>query len=149
MPLLRPRVARADKIQMQGRILVAEGDEDSPLKSILGWIPIEVIASYKFVMGFIPSDHEAARVWVTGIAVPIAFLWIAFATKPNDRKVAWRQALIAPFALACWAMAIEIDVMNALFPHWEPWMGSVALGAGTVLLPIFDGILKAFGVPQN
>jgi hypothetical protein len=149
MPLLRPRVARPDKAPVQGRIMVAESDKDSVLKAILGWIPVEVIAPYKFTMGFIPPGHGSARLWVTGLAVPVTFAWIVFATTPEGRKIAWRQAIIAPVAFACWAMAMQADVMKMLYPSWEPWMGSVALAAGTVLLPIFDGILKKAGVPQN
>jgi hypothetical protein len=129
--------------------MVSEADKDSLLKSIVNWIPVEVIAPYEFTMGFIPAAHETFRLVVTFAAVPIAFLWIAFATKPDAGKVAWRQAIIAPVAFVCWAMAMETEVIKALFMDWEPWMGSVALGAGTVLLPILDGILKALGVPQN
>jgi hypothetical protein len=129
--------------------VVSENDQDSLFRSILDWIPVEVIGSYKVVEGAIPADYDGFRLWITILAVPVTFLWIAFATKPAGRKIAWRQALIAPFAFVIWTMAIAPEIIRLLFPSWEPWMGSVALGVGTVLLPIFDGILEALGVPQN
>jgi len=33
--------------------------------------------------------------------------------------------------------------------HWYEFTGTVVLILGSVLLPIFDGILARLGVPQN
>jgi hypothetical protein len=124
-------------------------DEDKGLTAILKWIPVEVIAAYKFIIGLIPADNETFRLWSSLAGIPVSALWIAYATRPEGQRIAWRQAMLAPIAFACWAAAIQGDVLKTIFPHWESWMGSIALGAGMVLLPIFDGILKAVGVPQN
>jgi hypothetical protein len=129
--------------------LVAAGDEDAPLTAILKWIPVEVIGSYKFIMGMIPSDYTSARLWTSILAIPITALWIAFATQPTGKKVAWRQVFLAPIAFVCWAIAMQEDVMKGQFTNWEPWMGSVVLAAGTLALPILDGILRSLGVTQN
>jgi hypothetical protein len=148
MPLLRPRVFRRDKPGAE-RILVSTAEGDSILAAIVKWIPVEVITVYKFLMGLIPQGFGSARLWTSVALVPICFLWIAFATRPDGARVAWRQAALAPFAFACWVVALQDDVMKGLAPGWQPWMGSVVLGVGALLLPILDGILRSLGVPQN
>ncbi len=148
MPLLRPRALRGEKPGSR-RIPFGAADQDKGLTAILTWIPVEVIAAYKFVIGLIPSDHESFRLWSSIAAIPISALWIAYATRPEGQNIAWRQVILAPIAFSCWAVAIQGDILTTISPQWETWMGSVMLGAGMVLLPIFDGILKALGVPQN
>jgi hypothetical protein len=146
--LLRPRVIGED-VERTGRVAVAKKDRDHLLTAIMNWIPIEVIGVYKFVTGFIPLDYPAWRFWITVIVLVLTPFWIAFATKPRGRKIAWRQVFLAPFAFACWIAVIQTDVVSAIIPTWQGWMGSVILGVGTVLLPILDGIMRRCGVPQN
>jgi hypothetical protein len=146
--LLRPRVKGEDVARL-GRVAVAKKDRDRLLAAIVNWIPIEVIGVYKFVMGFIPSDYPAWLIGTTVIVLVLTPFWIAFATKPNGQKTAWRQVFLAPFAFACWVAAIQTDVVSVLISAWQGWMGSVVLGLGTLLLPIFDGIMRRCGVPQN
>jgi hypothetical protein len=129
--------------------MVAVANEDSLLTSILKWIPVEVITVYKFIVGLIPSNHEAFSLWSTVTAIPITALWIAFATRSEGQNVAWRQVILAPIAFTCWAVAMQGDIIRGVFSGWEPWMGSVVLGAGTISLPIFEGILRSLGIPQN
>jgi hypothetical protein len=148
MPLLRPRVVMQDKPGSKTK-MIAAGDQDKMLTAVLKWIPVEVIAAYKFIIDLIPSGHLSFQLWSSIAAIPISGLWIAFATQPDGRTIAWRQVILAPIAFACWAVAMQGDMLSEVSKAWEPWMGSVVLGAGMMLLPIFDGILKAFGIPQN
>jgi len=148
MPLLRPRVVLPDKPTSR-TVPVSPLDEDSMLTAVLKWIPAEIIAAYKFIIDFIPADRGTFRLWLSVAAIPICALWIAFATKPEGRNIAWRQVILAPIAFVCWAVAMQGDIMVKVLPWWELWMGSVVLGAGMVLLRIFDGILMALGLTQN
>jgi hypothetical protein len=148
MPLLRRRAKRADKPR-PGRQAIAKKDQDSLLTAIMTWIPVEVIAVYKLVMGFIPLDYQPWRFWLTVIVLVVTPFWIAFATTPTNGKTAWRQVILAPIAFVCWIAALQEDVAARCVSEWQPWMGSVVLGVGTLLLPIFDGALKKLGVPQN
>lgn len=146
MPLLRPRVVRPDPPHT-GIILIAAGDRDNLFTAITKWIPIEVIGFYKFSMGIVPLEATSWRLWLSILAIPATSLWIAFATTPEGRRIAWRQVLLAPFA--CWAAAIQPDIMVQLMPQWQHWIGSVALAGGVLLLPILDGILRRLGITQN
>lgn len=148
MPLLRPRVIRPDPPHA-GMILIAADDQDNLLTAIFKWIPIEVIGFYKFVMGIVPLEAVSWRLWISILAVPVTSLWIAFATTPEGKRIAWRQVFLAPFAFLCWAAAIQPDVMLQLIPQWQQWTGSVALAGGVLLLPILDGILRRLGMTQN
>src|SRR5207244_4202618 len=60
MPLIRPRVVRSDK-PGPGRIMVSASEQDSLLRAILKWIPVEVITSYKVIMGLIPAAYGSGR----------------------------------------------------------------------------------------
>ncbi|MBR0852508.1 hypothetical protein JQ543_32595 [Bradyrhizobium diazoefficiens] len=126
-------------------ILIAAGDQDNLLTAIIKWIPIDVIGFYKFAMGIVPLEAASWRLWISILAIPVTSLWIAFATTPEGRQIAWRQVLLAPFAFLCWAAAIQPDVMI----QWQQWTGSIALAGGVLLLPILDGILRRLGVTQN
>lgn len=142
MPLLRPRVVRADKPGAR-RQLISAADQTKLLTAILEWIPVEVIAAYKFVINLIPSDNESFRLWSSVSAIPITALWIAYATRPKGQEIAWRQVILGPIAFTCWAIAMQGDILKYVSQSWEPWMGSVVLAGGTILLPIFDGIFRA------
>jgi hypothetical protein len=128
---------------------IAKSDQDSLLAAIVKWIPVEVVTVYKAAMGIIPTGHDALRFWITGSMIAATALWIAFATRPEGKKVAWRQVILAPVAFSCWAVATQADVMKGLDPAWESWMAFLILVAGTLVLPILDGILRALGVPQD
>src|SRR5262245_44754610 len=135
MPLLRRRAVRQDAPKF-GRDAISRKDQDQFLTAIITWIPIGVIGVYKFVVGFIPLDHPGWRAWLTIIILLLTPLWIAFATLPKGRAIAWRQVVLAPFAFVCWVAAIQPDVVAGYIPDWQAWMGSVVLGLGTLLLPI-------------
>lgn len=148
MPLLRPRVTGTDKPR-PGRIMVGVSSKDNLLKAIVTWIPVEVLTVYKTVDGFIPQDKVSFRLWFTIISAVICVFWIAFATKPDNKSIAWRQVILSPIAFACWVAGMQGELLKGVYPTWEPWMGTVVLGVGTLLLPIFDGILTEVGLPQN
>jgi hypothetical protein len=76
---------------------------------------MEVITSYKVIMGLIPVDYGSGRLWTSILAIPITVLWIAFATQPKGSKIAWRQVILAPIAFTCWVVAMQEDVMKGLF----------------------------------
>ncbi len=147
MPLLRPRVARRDK-PAAGIEPVAAGEEDSALKAVLKWIPIEVIAFYQAAMAAIPTEKSHIRLWVTLLALPICAAWIAFATKLAEKDYAWRQIFLAALAFVFWASAVQSEVLHSTVGWWETWMGTVSLIVGSIMLPIFDGILMKLGFTQ-
>lgn len=148
MPLLRPRVIREDK-HVSGRQPVAAGQEDKALQAVLKWIPIEIIGFYQAIMAAVPIEKTGFRLWATAAAVPICAGWIAFATKPDDHQgYAQRQIILAALAFVFWAAAVQSEVLHSTVAWWETWMGSAVLIFGSVLLPIFDGILKKLGFTQ-
>lgn len=148
MPLLRPRVVRPDK-PGAGRVPIAASEQDSLLAAIVKWIPVEVVTVYKASMGIIPDNRHSLRLGFTVFSIIITALWIAFATRPEGQRVAWRQVLLGPVAFACWAVATQVDVMQGIYSGWESWMAFLVLAIGTLLFPIFDGILRSLGVTQN
>jgi hypothetical protein len=148
VPLLRPRVAGRDR-PGPGRVPIAGSGQDSLLAAVVMWIPVEVITVYKATMGIIPEARSSLRFWLTVSSILVTALWIAFATRPEGRRIAWRQVLLAPVAFTCWAVATQGDVVKSIYSGWEPWLAFLVLAAGTVLLPILDGILRSLGVPQN
>lgn len=147
MPLLRPRAMRAD-LPAAGRTPVAAGEQDTALKAVLKWIPIEIIGFYQAIMAAVPIAKTDVRLWLTAVTIPICALWIAFATKPDDKGYAWRQIMLAALAFVFWSVAVQSEVLKAL-SWWETWMGTVVLILGSVLLPIFDGVLMRLGFTQN
>jgi hypothetical protein len=148
MPLLRPRVARSDK-PGSGRVAISEAEENSLLAAVVIWIPVEMITAYKAVMGIVPDSWPSLRFWLTVASILVTPLWIAFATRPEGARIAWRQVLLSPVAFACWAVATQGDVMKNIYSGWEAWLAFLVLAGGTVLLPILDGILRSIGVRQN
>jgi hypothetical protein len=138
---------RADKSKT-GIVPVAGGGEDNALKAVLTWIPIEVIGFYQAVMAAIPTENGSVRLVVTGIAIPVCAAWIAFATKPANKDFAWRQIILAALAFIFWAAAVQSEVLNGALGWWQSWMGTVVLIFGSVLLPIFDGLLMKVGLTQ-
>lgn len=146
MPLIRPRVVRSDR-PGPGRISVAASDQDSLVKSILNWIPVEVITVYKTIDNLVPDSFHRGLA-IAGIV--ITALWIAFATKPDNQPTAWRQVILASFAFMCWAVGMQPTVLPFLQGSPDQVkVGSAFLAGGTLLLPILDGILKRAGVRQN
>jgi hypothetical protein len=131
-----------------GRTPVATGEEDTALKAVLKWIPIEVIGFYQAVMAAVPTEKSDFRLWLTVTTIPICAGWIAFATKPTDKDFAWRQILLAALAFVFWGAAVQSEVLKATVTWWETWMGTVVLIVGSVFLPIFDGLLMRLGLTQ-
>jgi len=151
MPLLRPRVEGTDKPAPGERIPIAAKKKDAgnSLKVILELIPTEVIAAYKALIGTVPVTYPSWRLWISILGMPVTFLWIAYATRPEGKPVAWRQAIISPVAFAVWAAAIQPDVMKTLYADWQIWMGSVLMIGGMLLLRILDRVLYDLGVKQK
>ena len=148
MPLLRPRVERTDK-PASDRIPISNPTNEPLLTAVVKWIPIETLTVYKTVDGLIQQDAVNFRIGFAIFVLVITPLWIAFATNPPDKKVAWRQVTLAPIAFLCWAAAMQTNLIQSHFHDWQAWMGSMVLGAGTLALPVIEGILKAPGVPQS
>jgi hypothetical protein len=147
MPLLRPRVQRSDK-PTEGMILAAANGNEPLLTAIVKWIPVEVLTIYKTVDGILKDGRF--RLGFAAFVIVVTPLWIAFATRPSGKGIAWRQVLLAPFAFVCWAIAMmDAETMMLLWVTWQSWMGSLALGVGTLLLPVLDGIFRSLGVPQD
>jgi hypothetical protein len=129
--------------------MVGANEQDSLLAAIVKWIPVEVLTVYKAVDGFIPADKFSFHLTFILLVIILCALWIAFATRPSNQQIAWRQVILAPVAFTCWAVAMQSDLLKHFIPQWESWMGSVVLGVGILLLPVLEGILKALGVTQS
>jgi hypothetical protein len=146
MPLLRPRAVGAP---LDNEIAPIAAAPEGPLREILKWLPVEIIGFYQAVTAAVPTDSWCARLWVTAAGIVVCFLWIAFATKPNDKGFAWRQIILSTLAFTFWGVAVQSEVIKHYCNQWQLWIGTVVLIFGTVLLPIFEGILTKLGVPQN
>jgi hypothetical protein len=151
MPTLRPRVNLPEEAQ-NGRIMVSKNKtgKDNLLSAIVKWIPIEVIGAYEGIMGAIPEGNTGFRLWVTIVGIPVTALWIGFATEDDTKaqRIAWRHMILASVAFFCWTVGSQPVIVKSVITAWEPWMGTVTIGAGAVLLPILNGILRALKVPQ-
>jgi hypothetical protein len=147
---IRPRLMSSNKAGTKRAPVGAGTSDDSGLKAISAMVPVEVIAVYNLIAAP-PAEPPELKFWITVIMIPITGLYIAFGTKDaKNPQIGWRQALIAPFAFACWASATQGPMLAAKFPgRWEDWMGSIAVALGTLLLPTLNGILRTLGVPQN
>jgi hypothetical protein len=148
MPLLRPRAVRIDK-PSPGRMPVGAADQDTNLKALIKWIPTEVIGAYQAIIAAIPVAETAPRLWLSALGIPVCAAWIAFATKPEKAKPAWRQIILSSVAFSIWAAAVQSEVLPKIFGWWQTWMGTVLLLFSAILLPILDGILKAIGLTQG
>lgn len=148
MPLLRPRAVRNDK-DGPGRTQVAAADEDKNLKAVIKWIPTEFIGLYQAIMAAVPLAEGGARLWLSGLGIPLCAAWIGFATKPPEAKLAWRQIILAAVAFTVWAAAVQSEVLQASIDWWKPWMGTVLLLFAGAFLPVLDKILKAIGLTQG
>jgi hypothetical protein len=148
MPSLRPRVIAAQDPGEDPQPISAQ-DQQGPLAQVVKWIPIEVIAFYEAVMAAITDDKsDDLRLWLSLAGLVICGLWIAFATKPESKGYAWRQIILAILAFGFWAIGVQSEVMHRKF-GWPAVASTLTLLFGTMLLPIFDGILTKLGVPQN
>ncbi len=52
-------------------------------------------------------------------------------------------------AVIKWIPTELIGFYQASIDWWKPWMGTVLLLLGGILLPVIDGILKALGLTQG
>jgi hypothetical protein len=148
MPLLRPRVIAKRDPGEEPQAISAESQQ-GPLAQIVKWIPVEVIAFYEAVMAAITDDKsDDLRLWLSLAGLVICGLWIAFATKTEDKGYAWRQIILAMLAFVFWAVGVQSEVMQRKF-GWAPAASTLTLLFGTMLLPIFDGVLTKLGVTQN
>jgi len=125
--------------------MVAASEQDSRVELILKSIPVEVIPFFKIVDSLADSDNYHRGVAIAGVLVTA--LWIAFATRPDDKPIAWRQVILSSFAFVCWAIGMQPKILAVA---WDPTkIGAAVLAVGTVVLPILDGILKRAGIRQN
>jgi hypothetical protein len=144
MPLLRPRAVGAPI--PGGRIPVSASGQKT-LDLVLKWIPVEIIALYQAVIAAIPTSDGDLRLGATYVAIVVCAAWIAFATKPANEPIAWRQMILSTLAFIFWAVAVQSEVLEKVY-DWKPVIGGLVLIFGSALLPIFDGILARLGVPQ-
>jgi hypothetical protein len=150
MPFLRPRVSlKSDSGTARIPVAASLQGQDSLLSAIIKWIPVEILTVFKTVDGFVPVEKYGTRLILGATFMFLTPLWIGYATHPEGKPVAWRQVILAPVAFCLWAIAMLGDPLKYIFVSWNPWMGSVSLGIGTLLLPIFDGLLRSLGVKQE
>jgi hypothetical protein len=149
MPRLRPRVIGGDN-EYRRKFNIAAKRGQTTLGNIIAWIPIEVIAAYKAIVGQIPITEIYTHLGFSIGFIAITILWILFATRRKNDSVPWRQACVAGAAFMFWSAGTEDQViMHGIFSWWQSWMGLVSMALGTVALPILDGLLQALGVPQD
>ncbi len=148
---LRPRVNLPDK-PADGLAMVAVADQDKVLAAIIKWIPVEVIAPYEVALGIIPATASAFRFWLSvAFAFVLTPLWIGFGSRDADRNepIAWRQVILSSVAFILWAVGTQEWIGLHFSGDWRPWMGSVVLALGALILPIGDGLLRRLGVRQT
>jgi hypothetical protein len=147
MPLRR-RAIRADE-PGPGRRVIAKSAQDGLLTAILTWIPTEIVATYKVIMGGISIEYTGFRFGISLLVLILTPFWTAYATADKKENVAWRQVILATIAFPCRVSAIQSDIMLQMFAQWQLWMGSVVLAVGTLALSPLDFFLKKAGVRQN
>jgi hypothetical protein len=111
-----------------------------------------VIACYQGIT--IPIGPDLAQgLW---IAIPlgtvITGLWIGFATENAQKTshIAWRQVVLACLAFIFWVVGTTSpDIWKTALSWWRPGINSAVLAGGAVVLPIADGIMRRFGIPQD
>jgi hypothetical protein len=145
---LRPRVIADDE---SGQDQFFGATEGKALEAILKWIPIEVIAAYQFTIGVVPAGQPAFQIPLAVVFTILTGGWIGFATvdAKSPHPIAWRQVILSTFAFAIWIVGTQPVTLKQVFLGWEPWIGSIVLGLGWLLLPIMNGILIRAGVPQD
>jgi len=153
MPLIRPRVFCGENLKQDGRVPIsAQPHQDGVISAITKWIPIEIIAFYQGVTT--PFGGEISHWLIPAIVAGfiVTFLWVAFATEDAQAKsrIAWRQVILGCTAFIFWVIGTTSpDIWKTLAPWWHAGINPAMLATGTILLPIFDAILRRLGVPQD
>lgn len=145
---LRPRVTADDESRQEQFFGASDG---KALDAILKWIPIEVIAAYQFTIGVVPENKPEFLLPLAVVFTILTGGWIAFATANAEslHRIAWRQVILSTFAFAIWIVGTQPTALKQLVEWWEPFIGSIVLGVGWLLLPILNGLLIQARVPQD
>jgi hypothetical protein len=153
MPELRPRVRAGDRQVHDGRIPIgADPTRDNLVSAITKWVPIEVIAFYEGVTTPFGAQLASGLLYAMVLGLAVTFLWTAFATERSDAasRIAWRQVILSCIAFLFWVTGTTSpDIWSKVVFWWHPAINSAALAAGTVILPIVDGIMRRLGIPQD
>ncbi len=152
MPMLRPRVVSHNKLVRGGEDnAAAKANDDGFVATVVKYVPIEVVAVFEAIAVAIPTANAKATFWIAVVMIPMTALWILFGTtnEVKNRKIAWRQVILAPLAFAFWAAGTQLTMMQVQFTGWKPWMSAAAVAAGSFALPICNGVLRALNVPQD
>lgn len=105
------------------------------LQNLVKLIPVEIVALWAIISGFIPATATALSVWIVfGALIVLVPFYIIFAM--GVRK--WDQVILMTIAFPIWVFAV--GGIPALGLFWlEPWMISVALALFTFIPPMFYG----------
>jgi len=120
---------------------------ESPTETIQKMLPLEVVAFYQAALAILVSVAEP------DVALANLIGWVIFAVGlvgtplyllatwngPRVSASAWPQLSIAMLAFVVWAFGLGGPFTQLWF--WRPWVGGLALLAGTLLLTAVSRLL--------
>jgi len=106
------------------------------LQNLIKLIPVEIIAIFVIINGFIPTTANPISVWIVlGVLMLLVPFYVIFAMGVKK----WSQVVLMTFAFPIWILATgSLPVMITL-GWYDPWMMSVALSLFTLIPPMFYG----------
>lgn len=106
------------------------------LQNLVKLIPVEIIALFAIINGFIPSTANPISVWVVlGILTVLVPFYIVLAMGVKK----WTQVILMTVAFPIWVAAIGGFPPIAEVVWFEPWMVSVGLALFTLVPPMLYG----------
>ena len=168
MPFFRPRVNGGDvTTTAHGDTPFSAKKRDDAATAMTKWIPVEVIACYQALAAALGNSIYVWLPYAIPAGMIVTFGWIAFATEQkkgkstaqskspsaeeySQRSIAWRQSIVSTIAFGFWAAgSTSADAWIDIAPWWNSGFNPLLFAIGGVLLPICDGMLRHFGVPQD
>lgn len=106
------------------------------LQNVVKLIPVEIIALFAIIQGFIPTDANPISVWIVlGVLTVMVPFYVTFAMRVKKID----QIILMTIAFPIWVIAIGGLPAASLIAWFEPWMVSVALALFTLVPPMIYG----------
>lgn len=106
------------------------------LQNLVKLIPVEIIALFAIINGFIPATANPTSVWIVlGLLTVIVPFYIVLAMGVTK----WTQVVLMTVAFPIWVAAIGGFPALPAVAWFEPWMVSVGLALFTLIPPMFYG----------
>ena len=102
---------------------------------LVKYIPAEAITAHEMLAGLV-EKHKALTQWGSVALVVLSVFWIAFATKNEGERVAWRQALLCTLAFTVWMFVVKSPALSLFWPNdpVSPELRSFVLFCSTAFL---------------